>query len=123
MNKPARSLLWIRWLLKQTGIESLITACSSALFIDSTAAEHIANNPLQSERTKHIAIKYHFVRELIEVGVLHTEHVESSLNVSDICTKDLGKRKFEPLSDQAMGRVGVVQPTKRKKTIISDEFV
>jgi hypothetical protein len=122
-NQPARSIMWVRWLLKQTGIREIITSYSSTLFIDNTAAERIANNPLQSEKTKHIAIKYHFIRELIEAGVLDTEHVDTVLNVADICTKVLGKRIFQPLSELAMGHGELVRPTKRRRTETSDEFV
>ena len=123
MNAPARSILWLRWLLKQTGVAALITKYSSTLFTDSTSAQAIAENPLQSERTKHIAIKYHFIRELIEAGVISTEHVDTLLNVADIGTKALGKRKFTPFADMALGHTDLVRPTKRRLTILSDEFV
>jgi hypothetical protein len=123
LNAPAKSILWLRWLLAQTGITALITHYSSTIFSDNTAAENIANNPLQSDKTKHIAIKYHFVRELVEAGVLVVEHVDTLLNVADIGTKPLGKRKFEPLADIALGHGELVKPTKRRRTERSDEFV
>jgi len=123
MNAPARAILWLRWLLFQTGIKDLITEYSSTLFVDSTAAEGMAKNPVSSERTKHVAIKYHFVRILYDVGVICFEHVDTDSNVADLGTKSLGKRKYEPLSDLAMGHGDTVMPTKRKRTEKSDEFV
>lgn len=83
----------------------------------------MTNNPLQSEKTKDIAIKYHFIRQLIELGVILIEHVDTLLNVADIGTKVLSKRKFEPLADMALGHTELVIPTKRKRTERSDEFV
>lgn len=115
--------MWLRWMLHQTAITALITRYSSTLFTDSTSAESIANNPLQSERKKHIAIKYHFIRELVEAGVLMTEHVDILVNVADMQTKVLGKRKFEPFCTIAMGHGELAKPTKRKLTEVSDEFV
>jgi hypothetical protein len=101
----------------------VITAFSSTIFTDSTAAQAIAENPLQSARTKHIAIKYHFVRELICAGVITAEHVDTHSNVADLGTKALGKRKFVPFAAMAMGHTPVVRPTKRTRTELSDEFV
>ena len=123
MNAPARAILWLRWLLHQIGVRSLITEYSSTLFTDSTAAQSIAANPVQSERTKHIAIKYHFIRSLVQGGVISLEHVDTLLNVADIGTKVLGKRQFLPLSVIAMGHGELVRPTKRCRTEQSDEFV
>ena len=123
LSAPARAILWLRWLLHQTKIKSIITSYSSTIFTDSTAAQAIAENPLSSDRTKHIAIKYHFIRDLIIAGVITTEHVDTLLNVADMGTKVLSKRKFIPFADMAMGHAPLVQPTKRQKTEVSDEFV
>ena len=83
----------------------------------------MAENPVSSERTKHIAIKYHFIRALIEAGVITIEHIDTLLNVADIGTKPLGKRKFTTLCAMVMGTVSCAKPTKRRKTEVSDEFV
>ena len=123
LTAPAKSILWLRWLLFQTGITTLISRFSSTIFSDNVAAETIASNESQSDKTKHIAIKYHFIRELIAVGVLVVEHVDTLLNVADIGTKALGKRKFVEFANMAMGRGELVKPTKRKRTERSDEFV
>jgi hypothetical protein len=49
------------------------------------------------ERTKHIEIDYHLVREKIQQGVIHTLHVSSSANLADIFTKPLGFAQFSAL--------------------------
>ena len=121
-NLAARALLWLRTLLKETGIGAIITHYSSTLFGDSLSADAMAMNPTTSDRSKHVAIKYHFTRDLIDNGVIVQEHVETSLNVADIGTKVLGKRTFLALSDLSMGRGAIQKPTKRVKTVVSDEF-
>ena len=40
------------------------------LFIDNQSAMRLANNPENHKRTKHINIKYHYIRELIEQGAI-----------------------------------------------------
>ena len=122
MTAPAKSIVWMRWLLAQTRIETIVTKMSSTLFSDNTAAIAMSANPVHHDRTKHIAIKYHFVRALEEAGVISTEHIDSGANASDIGTKALGKRKFLPLSDKSMGRAAIDPPLKRKCTEPSTEF-
>lgn len=121
-NAPARTIMWLRWLLKQTGIKQVITEYSSTLFGDNTASLAMAQNPVHHDRTKHIAIKYYFIRDLIEAGVISVEHVDTLSNLADIGTKALGKNKFSMLSDKCMGRGELEMPSKRRKTESSDEF-
>ena len=121
-NDPSRTILWVRWLLKQTGIVQVTSKYSSALFGDNTASVAMATNPCKHDRTKHIALKYFFIRELIEAGVLTIDHVDTLENVADIGTKALGKNKFAHLSRKAMGHGNLEKPSKRRRTEPSDEF-
>ena len=123
MTAPAKTIQWLRWLLHQTKIESIITKYSSTLFVDNTAAIAIASNPIASERTKHVALKYKMIQELSECGVVSLEHIATDLNVADIGTKALGKRKFQTFANTALGQEEFTRPTKRKLTEVSDEFV
>ena len=116
LDGPARAILSLRSLLKETRIGVLITSFSSTLFTDSTVAESIATNRAISDRTKHIALRFHFLRQLYLDGVIMLEHVDTALNVADIGTKSLPKRKFPDLADIALGHKEFVKPQKRAKT-------
>ena len=64
----------------------------------------MTQNPVHHDRTKHIAIKYYFIRELERARVISTEHINTENNVADIGTKTFSKRKFFEQSDKSMGR-------------------
>jgi hypothetical protein len=112
----------LRWLLKETGIEAIITGYSSALFTDSTVAKAMAFNYCMSDKAKHIAIMYRFICELIAQGVISVLKVDTKLTPADGGTKVLGLQVFPGIADRMMGRVAVVQPQRRMATIKYDDF-
>jgi hypothetical protein len=100
-----------------------VTQFSSSLFTDNTAAEAMAKNPRQSEKTKQIAIKYHLKHERHEAAVIQIEHVDTLVNPADIGTKNIGKRRHSELAPLVLGHKETVRPTKRQRTERSDEFI
>jgi hypothetical protein len=92
------------------------------LFTDSTVAEALASNLSVTDKTKHVAIKYHFVRELVLQGILLILRVYTSLNPADGGTKVLGPKIFAFIAELMMGRGDLVEVTKRVLTVVSDDF-
>ena len=74
MAQSVNEIMWIRQLLMEVGIETSVPA---KLWCDNQAAMHIASNSVFHERTKHIEIDYHFVREKIQLGLISTGYVKT----------------------------------------------
>ena len=84
--------------MKKT-LEDLLVKYEHPLIIncDNTSAISMSKNPVMHSRTKHIPIKYHFLREQVSEKVVKLEYVDTKEQVVDIFTKPLPKEAFEHL--------------------------
>ncbi len=62
---------------------------------DNMGAIKLAKNWISSKRSKHIEIKYHHIRELVENGEIQPRHVSTECQPADILTKNVPKVVFE----------------------------
>ncbi|CAI7733040.1 unnamed protein product [Closterium sp. NIES-53] len=84
--------LYLRELLEEAKLAELP---NFTLFCDNQSAIRIANKSGFANRTKHIALRYFFVKDEIEKGKLELSYCPTSEMAADYLTKKLGKQKFE----------------------------
>ena len=80
-----------------------VTRDVMTLYCDNLSAINISKNPIQHSRTKHIDIRHHFIRELVEEKIIALEHVTTEMQLADIFTKALDANQFEFLR----GKLGI----------------
>lgn len=85
---------WLQALLKDMGVKDLPPA---TLKCDNLAALSIAAKPVLHERTKHVEVDCHFIREKLKSGSMTTTHVPSSEQLADLLTKPLSVKKHHYL--------------------------
>lgn len=101
MRKLTTELVWLKALLKDLGIES---STPITMHCDNQAAIHIATNSVFHERTKHIEVDCHKVREKIEEGVILPCFTRSEDQLADIFTKAASLK----ICNHIYGKLGLV---------------
>ena len=64
------------------------------IYCDNTSAINISKNLVMHSKTKHITIKYHFLRELVQEKEVRLEFLNTKEQIADIFTKPLPKDAF-----------------------------
>ena len=82
---------WLRQLLQELRAP---LRRATLVYCDNISAVYMTFNPVQHQRTKHIEIDLHFVRERVAVGDLRVLHVPTSSQYADIFTKGLPSSLF-----------------------------
>ena len=97
-------LLWMKKLLGDYGIsqETMVVYCDNFSAID------ISKNPVQHSKTKHIEIRYHFIRDLVDRKVVALEYILTERQNADIFSKPLDRSKFKSLH-QVIGVITCLQ--------------
>lgn len=85
-------IVWLNYLLKDFNVHQEKPA---TLYCDSQSTIHLTKNPIFHERTKHVELDCHFVREKVLAGIITMVHVASRFQLADILTKALSVPTFQ----------------------------
>ena len=85
-------------------LEFAISQCGRAIdmYEDNEGAKALAENPQSSHRSKHIDVRFHFLRELVRLGQVTIHSVASAEQHADILTKPLGRKASRRYRDYLM---------------------
>jgi hypothetical protein len=83
--------VWLAQLLSELKSEQ---RTAFVLKMDSQSAIALGKNPVFHDRSKHIDVRFHFIRECVGNGKLEIEHVRTEEQIADILTKPLGRVQF-----------------------------
>uniref|UniRef100_A0A453EDK9 Reverse transcriptase Ty1/copia-type domain-containing protein n=1 Tax=Aegilops tauschii subsp. strangulata TaxID=200361 RepID=A0A453EDK9_AEGTS len=73
------------------------------LYVDNKSTIALCKNPVHHDRSKHIDIRYHYIRDCVEEGKIEVNYICTDDQLADILTKSLGRQKFTEMR----GRIGV----------------
>ena len=97
MAKGLCELLWLRRLLTEIGFGP---SYKMKLFYDNKAAIDISHNPIQHDRTKHVEVDRHFIRQNLKEKIIRLPFVKSEDQLAYILTKAGSSKNFHDFLDK-----------------------
>ncbi|KAI9162582.1 hypothetical protein LWI28_028704 [Acer negundo] len=98
--------IWLRRLLTELKVPM---EGAMRMFCDNQAAISIAKNPVHHDRTKHVEIDRHFIKEKLEEGSVKLIYTPTALQTADILTKALPRANFDDMSTK-LGMINIYNP-------------
>lgn len=95
LDSALREALWWRSLKTELGIETNTTT----IYEDNQAAIKLSKNPITHNRSKHIDVKYHAIREAVENGQVELLYLETKNMLADCMTKPLNGSQLRHLGE------------------------
>ena len=96
-NESAKEAVWLRRLLDELTQRE---AKPMQLYCDNQSAIRLVKNPEFHQRTKHIEVKYYYIRDQQEKGCINVEYVATEDQLADIFTKPLPGPRFNMLREK-----------------------
>ncbi|KAJ9542160.1 hypothetical protein OSB04_028666 [Centaurea solstitialis] len=95
-------VLWMRNQLLDYGFQ----LSKIPIFCDNTSAIAIASNPVLHSKTKHIEIRYHFIRDHVMNGDVELHFIPTEYHLANLFTKHLDEKRF----NQLISELGMLNP-------------
>ncbi|CAA7029323.1 unnamed protein product [Microthlaspi erraticum] len=90
LSEASREAVWLKGICEELGFKQGVVN----IHCDSQSAIYLAKNHMFHERTKHIQVKYNYIREVIDEGDVQVQKIHTSVNPADMLTKSLPGDKF-----------------------------
>uniref|UniRef100_A0A2N9EE05 Reverse transcriptase Ty1/copia-type domain-containing protein n=1 Tax=Fagus sylvatica TaxID=28930 RepID=A0A2N9EE05_FAGSY len=87
-------VMWIKRMLEELKASDSLPM---KLYCDNKAAISIAHNPVLHDRTKHVEVDKHFIKEKLESGLICMPYIPTAEQIADVFTKGLHKKQFDIL--------------------------
>ncbi|KAE8666201.1 Retrovirus-related Pol polyprotein from transposon TNT 1-94 [Hibiscus syriacus] len=94
VTEASKEMVWLQSFLEELGKKQE----NNVLYCDSQSVIHLAKNPYFHSRTKHIQLRYHFIRSLLEDEILKLEKISGAQNPTDMLTKTVTADKLNKRS-------------------------
>ena len=113
MSELCTELIYIKHILEFLNVQMMYPMI---VRVDNVGAMFLANNPALNQRTKHISVRQHFIREHVENGLIKIIFVKSKFNTADIFTKNLSQELYIRHSINIMNRMIETEDTNENET-------
>ena len=102
VTEACKELLWLKKFLEELNLKQE----NYTLYCDSQSAIHLSKNSTFHSRSKHIDVRYHWIRDVLDKRLMHLDKVHTDDNGADMLTKSLPRKKLELCRSKA----GLVVP-------------
>ena len=93
-TEASKEMIWLQRFMEELGKKQE----NSMLYSDSQSSIHLAKNSACHLKIKHIHLKYHFIRSILDEELLKLEKIHTSKNPADILTKGVTREKLSSCS-------------------------
>jgi hypothetical protein len=92
LSVAVREAVWLRKLLTDLFDHEMDP---TTIHCDNQSCVKLSENPMFHDKSKHIEIKYHYIRDMVHRKTIHVQYLSTHEQIADIFTKPLAKTKFE----------------------------
>lgn len=96
--EAAKEVVYLRRFLTEFGLPFFNRRTPTKVFCDNQGAEELMKNPIHHARTKHIDIRYHYIRQVYEKGQINVEYLPTTEMIADVLTKPLFGPSYQKFS-------------------------
>ena len=97
LSESCKELKWVKMLTNS--FSEFVVPDKIILYTDSQSSMKLISNQKFSNKSKHIDTKYHYVKQLVDLGEIELKYCSTDVNIADMMTKPLGNIKLKKFTD------------------------